>query len=269
MIYIVLMTYHCDNIIISLKSLSRLYNDSRIIIHNDNPDFTLSFSDYPQVFDIINEVWNQGMLGSRINTVLYFKDRLEKYGLGDNDKILFIDDDDILFPFKVPEFMTPKYMTNYIEVRKVHELLNLYTRTGGSLVEYIQKFEKVPNYTISGNVYRLKELIEFNDIFVRYLPKIKEILQTNKIMSSEDDIYDGCYYQYVKNCLGKTYCYQSNDVACCWNCVESPIGRYEVDDQRYSDDPDGKKSKEFEVKFRQVLDNFKPWYESNYLPNKS
>lgn len=263
------MTYHCENTIISMNSLSRILDESRIIIHNDNPKVKLTYSDYPHAFDIINEEVNQGMLGSRINTVLHLKNHSELYDIKDGDKIIFMDDDDIMFPFKVPDFKTPKLMTNYIEIRKVNQLLNLFTKEFGPLKEYVSQFKTTPNYTVSGNVYQLIELIEYNDIFIEYLPIIKEILNTDKVMSSEDDIYDGCYYQYIKKCFGEEYCTKSDIVACCWNCIESPIGRYDVNDQRYSTDPNGKKSEEFEIKFRQILDNFKPWYESNYLLNKS
>lgn len=261
MLYIVLMTYYTENLVISLDSCKQYCNKhgATLIIHNDNPNELLRRSDYKDI-DIINEVENQGMLDSRINSLMHIRNN---YDIHPEDLVIFMDDDDIMCDFNIPEFITPKLLTNCVMIRKSVQLINVWRGSQGIINKYINEIGPTPNYTVGGSIYKLQEFINFAEVFNEYEPEIKMILGIDKILGSEDDILDGCYHHYVKY-LGSKYATESDIVTVIWNFVESREGRYESDDFRYGIGDHEKMVQEFQVKFNEILNGFIPWYQLNY-----
>lgn len=260
MLYVILMTYHTENLVISMNSCLQFSTEHKLIVHNDNPNEQLP-NGIEHVADVINETENQGMLDARIKSLLYIKGH---YNITDKDLVLFMDDDDILFDFKIPEFDNAKLMTDCVELTTSAQLINALTNND-KIEQYKSSLNRIPNYTVSGNVYKLKDYLEFIDVFIRYEPEVKHILGTDKVFASEDDILDGCYYHYTHH-INKYehFAIDSKIPAVGWNHVESRVGKYDVDDHCYGEGDSEKRLEEFQDTFNQILNNFIPWYINNY-----
>lgn len=258
MLYIILMTYHVDNLVLSLRSCKGFSTPHKLLVHNDNPNCKVSFKS--EDIDVFNEDENQGMMDARISSLLYLD---KKYEIHEDDLVLFMDDDDILFDFKIPQFNTPKLVTQAMEITTSAQLVDVWSNNTSKIEQYRTLLSKVPNCTIAGAVYKLKEYIEFIKVFINYEPVIKEYLGVNKIFASEDDILDGCYYHYVK-LHGEHFAEETDLISVGWNRVESRIGRYNVDDHEYGEGANQAKIDEFQDKFNHILVGFVEWYKESY-----
>lgn len=130
MITIIYNTFYIDNLRFSLKYLSKVNYEYNLIIHNDNPDVILTEEFLKEFCELetlkynnlilINQQENKGMLFSRIEAF--------KYIYNDTEYVLYMDDDDLLLIYDLPEFSEFMcYRYNAYFVKKYRELYSILT----------------------------------------------------------------------------------------------------------------------------------------------
>lgn len=177
-VVVAITTFDLDALRVSLPPIRKMGGKFTLVIHNDNPNKNLTRRMVRKMHPrgkiyIINEDKNYGELESRIRTIEFIRDNNISC-----EWIMFIDDDDVLIDFGVPNVDNNSFaiVQNATTVSdSVTDILKISANWARGTVAG----QTGPHFDINGTLVRTNVLFEFAEFMRTVMPyTAKIILQT-------------------------------------------------------------------------------------------
>lgn len=178
-IIIAITTFDLDALRISLPSLNRCGRGITLVIHNDNPECSLTPRIVRQVgwhgrVHIINSDKNVGELESRIKVVEFVRENKIRA-----DWMIFVNDDDVLLDAEIPNVSDNIFAVLYNATTISERITDLF-KIVPSWTNGTMRGKTGPHFDISGTMVRTNVMIEYCDFLRQNIHKIYEFTNTVK-----------------------------------------------------------------------------------------
>lgn len=267
MFTIIITTFYPQNLRMSLTRLKWLNFDFNLIIHNDNPDISLTRKmvkeyGYDGAVIILNEEKNQGCYLSRINSIKYMLTYLKN-----TTHFIFCDDDDILlFPDRSDHVVTNQHAFTVFRLR---EQLSLMVEDPREAIEKLRNlnderivYDERPKMGCVGVTYRTELWEEMMPYLDAFFPILARWYKSPRIMEPDDVLLMIWINRYILWSRGtwEGYYYQSPNYAYSLTMLEDRAGRYMVEPQvldiRYGNHHDESLYAPMKEEFVKLVDEF-------------
>jgi len=200
-----LTTFHLENLRLSLLKLNEISDRIFLIIHNDNPNVTLSHErvrkyGYDADCIILNESVNQGQYQSRIN-ILKKVDELKR----PEPWFIFVDDDDLLIDLTPPDDANISALQQdmiFVRTRAI-DLLKILEDSKNYLVDDVNITIESPHIGIVGTIFKTMDLIAFNRTLDASVHAMKQIDDSIPYRQPEDVVMWFCFLFWIGRTMGR------------------------------------------------------------------
>lgn len=173
-----LTTYYNENLMISVSGLASLGKLATLIIHNDNPDTTITRRQirrmgYTGKLYIINSEHNVGLRASRLNIIDFVRQHNIRA-----DWFIFADDDDVLLNLDVPDVGDNHFavIQNMAVIRtRLIDVLRVIKDKNNFSIDNENVYLVRPHVGLAGTLVRTTEMLMMGDVLHNTHSQISDI----------------------------------------------------------------------------------------------